>query len=624
MLPLDSDRADDNTAFVTIRIDQVKDDSEFDMLRKYDSAHSEPAILSTNAPSQSRSIYRLSSIVPPLLAAILENVDVHHDHHHPELHERFRRLVSAISQIKSDACNDLLQVIAYYTPQARLLACSALMTSWRTTMGHFVITEPLTKIQINDNLSSAHEKSSHPFSHNFLPWRFSPIAGLNSYDSLRSACHSCSKPIVDFGLICPLCMCSVHFDCYDYPEGCSLIQYSMAADHDIKKVAMYRFCRVITQGQKRPPTIPQAQSHDFHALNLFTLCLCFKCQKPLWGCSSQGIGCASCSIFFHIDCLTSMTSDIPPCEYRVVDSNHMAISWEELRSTFIDYYRHILPTDQNALGRCSYEEIAIYLAIFWIQLQILANGVAMGSIVVIQKGGDVPHISQVDEFELHDTIRRSQALLKSDNLRISQALCDYQSENHLSRREHNWMFDWSCLVFMASIIRGPHEPAHTPQLGSSEFLHVENSVPLNGHSPENSSYSIVPVGQVRWILGHELNILSEPAVHHLLETLPKLGFFQVLEGENRSLCAFALPFGFDSSVEVEILISAIEACLSDENLSVNEVGFLLLNRRLLPNGMSSVYALKRLARCVIIWLLTEVGPFIEVPGLCLIFSRTSP
>ena len=619
--PLDSDKTSDDKAFaITVRIDQVDDDSEHSVLRQYGSAHLEPAILSTSAPSQLRSIYHLSSIVPPLLATILENVDVDHDDDHPELHERFRRLMSAISQLKSDACNDLLQIIAYYTPQARLLACTALMTSWSTSLGHSVVSEPLTSIQINDNPSNPHEKSSHSSSHHFVPWRFLPIARPNS---LRSSCHSCSNLIVDFGLICPLCMCSVHFDCYDYPQGCSLIQYSMATDHAIKKVAMYRFCRAITQRPKLL-AISRVQRHDFHTLNLFTLCLCIGCRKPLWGCSSQGIGCASCSIFFHEDCLTSMTFDIPPCEYRVIDSDYMVINWKQLRDTFIDYYCHILPTDQNALRRCSYEEVAIYLAIFWTQLQILANGVAMGSIVVTQNEDDVPDISQLDEFELHDIIRQSQALLESNNLGISQALSDYHFENRLSRHEHNLMFDWSCLVFIASIIKGPHEPAHTPQLGSSDLLHVEKSVPLKGHSPEDSSYSMVPIGQVRWVLGHELNVVSEPVVHHLLETFSKLGFFQILESENRCLCAFALPFGFDSSVEVEILISAIEACLSDENLSVNEVGFLLLNRRLLPNGMSSAYALKRLARCVIAWLLSEVGPFIEVRGSCLIFSRTSP
>ena len=606
-LLLDSDKTEGDKAPVTIQIVQADDGSEHDVLRKYDSKHSDRAILSTNAPSQSRSIYHLSSIVPPLLAAILENVDIHHDQ--PELHERVRRVLSGISHLQPDTCNDLLQVIAYHTSEARLLACSALMSSWGTATGHSVISEPLTGMEINDDLSSTRNTTRHPFSHHFVPWRFLPIARLNSNDALRSYCHSCSNLIVDFGLICPLCMCSVHFDCYDYPQGCSLTQYSVAADREVKKVAMYRFCRVITQRQGSSPAIPLGQNHDFYPLNLFTLCLCFGCRKPLWGCLSQGIGCVSCSTFFHSDCLTAATLDIPPCEHRVIDSDHIVIDWEELRRTFIDYYHHILPTNPTALGSCNYEEVVIYLAIFWIQLQILANGIALGSIMVTQNGEDVLHISQLDEFELHDIIRQSQALLESDSLGISQALGEYQLENRLSHREHNLMFDWSCLIFIASIIRGSHEPTQTSQFGSPDLLHPEQSVPPNGYTLSNdSSYSMISIDRVRWILGHELNVAAEPAVHHLLEILSELGFIQVLESENSSLCSFTLPFGFDSSVEVEILVSAVEACLSDENLSVNEVGFLLLNRRLLPNGMSSEYVLKRLVRCVIAWLLTEVRP----------------
>jgi hypothetical protein len=615
-LLLDSDKSEGP---VTIQIVQVDDGSEHDVLRKHDSKHSDRAILSTNAPSQSRSIYHLNSIVPPLLAAILENVDVHHDQ--PELHERVQRVLSAISHLHSDTCNDLLQVVAYHTSQARLLACSALMSSWGTAMGHSVISEPLTGMEIIHDLSSTHNTTRHPFSHHFVPWRFLPIARLNSNSALRGFCHSCSNPMLDFGLLCPLCMCSVHFDCYDYPQGCSLAQYSVTADREVKKVAMYRFCRVITQRQGSSPVILRGQSHEFYPLNLFTLCLCFGCRKPLWGCFSQGIGCASCSIFFHKDCLMAATLDIPLCEHRVIDSDHIVIDWKELRRTFIDCYHHILPTNPTALGRCNYEEVAIYLAIFWIQLQILANGIALGSIVVTQNGEDILHISQLDGFELHDIIRQSQALLESDSLGIFQALDEYQFENRLSRREHNLMFDWSCLIFIATIIRGSHEPAQTSQFGSPDFLHTEQSVPSNGYTPSNdSSYSMISIDRVRWILAHELNVVAEPAVHHLLEILSKLGFIQLLESD--SLCSFALPFGFDSSVEVEILISAVEACLSDENLSVNEVGFLLLNRRLLPNGMSSEYALKRLARCVIAWLLTEVRLLTEIRESCSISSRT--
>ncbi|KAK2466895.1 hypothetical protein APHAL10511_001153 [Amanita phalloides] len=253
-----------------------------------------------------------------------------------------------------------------------------------------------------------------------------------------------------------------------------------------------------------------------------------------------------------------------------------------------------------------YEEVAIYFAIFWIQFQILANGIALGSIVLTQGGRNISHISQMHEFEFHAMLQRCQALLEADGLISSQSLCDYHFENRLSRREHNLMFDWSCLIFISTIIRGSHHPAHTSQPGSPKFLHAENLEASNEHNLfEDSLCNVAPIGHVNQVLALELNIVSEFATRHLLECLAVLGFLQKEDNPNGPLCIFGLPFGFDSSVEVEILISAIEACLSDENLSVNEVGFLLLVRRLLPNGMSSEYTLRRLSKTVIAWILNE-------------------
>ena len=83
------DKTDGEKASVTIRIDEVDDVSDYDPDFKCSWDGSSPfgaTILSTNAPSQARLIYRLGSIVPLLLAAILENVDVNKDH--LELHDR--------------------------------------------------------------------------------------------------------------------------------------------------------------------------------------------------------------------------------------------------------------------------------------------------------------------------------------------------------------------------------------------------------------------------------------------------------------------------------------------------------------------------------------------------------
>ncbi|KAF8628411.1 hypothetical protein AX15_003933 [Amanita polypyramis BW_CC] len=596
--PKEIDKTGGEKAHVTIQIDGVDEVFDHDHDSKYDWDSSTPfgsTILSANAPSQARSVYHLSSIASLLLAAILENVDIDKDHHHLELHERFQRVLLAIMRLKFDACSDLLRVIAYHTPQARPSACAALILLWRTAVGHITVSEPLAGSQIRYPPNTM-QALSHPYSHRFIPWRFAPASC-----PVRNSCHSCANLIVGFGLMCPSCMCNVHFDCYDYPQGCSLVQYIVATDHEIQKVAMYRFCH-----NGEIPRVPRVQHHDFHCLNLFTLSLCFECRKPLWGCSSQAIGCTSCSIFFHLDCFSAAMPDLPACGKCVIDSGHVEVSKEVLHGTFTDYYSHAPSVNKGDFEYCSYEEISIYLGIFWTQLQILENGIALGSVVVTQDGRNVAQISQVDEFELHLIVQKCQTLLESDNLRSSQLTDDYQFENRLSRREHNLLFDWSCLAFICMVIRGP---TRSMQLESPGFLNATNLGALNEHiSPEDMLYCAVSSGHMRRALGNEFNIVSEPAVRHFLEYLSQLGFFQTVDnpnGNSQPLSAFTLPFGFDSSVEVETLVSAIEACLSDENLSINEVGFLLLTRRLLPNGMSSEYALRRLARCLIGWILTE-------------------
>ena len=71
-------------------------------------------------------------------------------------------------------------------------------------------------------------------------------------------------------------------------------------------------------------------------------------------------------------------------------------------------------------------------------------------------------------------------------------------------------------------------------------------------------------------------------------------------------CFFRLPLGLDLSSGVESLIVAIEVCLRELDVSMNEAGFLLLVRRLWPNGMLSDYAIVRLMRALLNWILSEV------------------
>ncbi|KAF8636667.1 hypothetical protein AX17_003473 [Amanita inopinata Kibby_2008] len=606
---------------VSIHVDEVKEETgnETGLTSDLNSSIIGPTILSSNAPYQSKSVYHLASLVPPLFGAILENVNIASDRLQPELRQRLQRVILPLAQLKFDACNDILQVIAYHTSEARFSACVVLMSVWHKAVGHVTVSEPPTNAQLIDCCRDQAIIRNHPYSHQFVPWRFSPAP--HPSESLRQAhcrCRSCARPVTGFGLLCPFCMCSIHFDCYDYPQGCSLLQYSMATDGDMQKVAMYRFCRVLPDALTNKSCVSRARGHEFYNLNLFTLCLCFLCQEPLWGCSSQCVGCTSCSIFFHPPCFTRELPDLPPCGSRVIHYDRMTVDWEILRNTCLEHYGEILLKTREDLEHHSYEEVSIYLAYFWIQMRILANGIALGSIVIVQNGRNTADISQLPRFELHNLIEFCETLLSAGNLRISQMMDDYLFENRLSRGEHNLMFDWSTLTFVSTTIRTPYTlRRETSPNEPSPFLSVTNpEITIQNSPADNQPFNVVSLSHIRNALGHEFNIASRTAVHFLLEYLYHLSFFQKLDNlrespssysvdGDKTTCVFTLPFGFDSSVDVEILVSAIDACLSDVNLYVNEIGFLLLTRRLWPNGMTSEYGLRRLARSVVTWILTE-------------------
>ena len=101
----------------------------------------------------------------------------------------------------------------------------------------------------------------------------------------------------------------------------------------------------------------------------------------------------------------------------------------------------------------------------------------------------------------------------------------------------------------------------------------------------------------------------------MLKHLRHLGFFDCdalplftpPERPREIICNFQLPLGLDLSSDVEFLLVCIEACLDDLDVSINESGLLLLNRKLWPNGMASDYTLSRLVKAIVQWVLSEVS-----------------
>ncbi|PCH38065.1 hypothetical protein WOLCODRAFT_136025 [Wolfiporia cocos MD-104 SS10] len=613
--------AEAHAPMVSIRVDEV---TEPDALQSRgwhrwitSGASLYKGLCSTSAPAQDVSVYHFTSLISPLLAAILDNIDPLSEDL-PTLH-RLHQVLCMMAEYKPDAYLDVLSVIAYHTAGARFLAISVLMTYWPRTIGHVVVSKAFPVLsystslaRVTQGLTVTRKPHDHPYAHQFVPWRFNSqlIPGVFT----QHECRSCMNAISGFGLLCPLCMCTVHFDCYDYPEGSHLSQYSISGQ-DTQKLAVYRYCYI---PQRRDISTPIMQgNHSFRLINLFSLTLCFICHQPLWGCVAQAYRCGSCKQFAHASCLNNASSSLPRCRSVAVDETLVTMEWSAMRSSFADYYGDFPRTETEVINK-SYEEVSTLAAVLWLQLQILLNGVALGSIVLSHdaNSGFPAQDTQLVDFELQEWINLYDHLISSNKLTMSDALTDHFAENHLKPAQTSIYFDWRVLTFITSTIKLPPSAQHT-NFTSTDLLGV-TPPELDEQDPQSSfPLETFTFAHLRNQMGELLRLCCEPAARHMLTHLAHLGFVQTLDAHEvtfnddmredlgRVLCFSPLPLGLDMSTEVETLVSAIEACLSDLDISANEAGFLMLVRKFWPDGMLTDYALHRLCAAVITWIISE-------------------
>lgn len=570
-------------------------------------------------------IYHLSSLLSPLLSTIFENITILNTTL-PSLH-RFYRLFGTIIEAKPDAYLDVFEVVAYCSVRARQAAIVILSTYWPRALGHIVVTKMLPTLhpfEFSNTLSETASSHMDQYRHSFISWNFT-----NSRDALSDTCLACGDGLEGYGLVCPLCRCGVHFNCYTYPEGCCFAQYNSGGDG---RTAQYRYC------YSQPPrrfgrTELERSRHFFKPANIFTLTLCFLCGTPLWGNATQGMKCSKCHRFTHSGCLSRLSSkELVACEGHPTYDARVRVPWDTLRQSFVEAYKGFIYTPHQLNDR-SYEEISVLYSALWVQLQMLQSGVSLGSIVLTNPPPEMasgPTRKQLDEegirkFELHYLIQLYHSYLTAGNLRVSQTFEEYFLENDIDAGKHLICFDWASLVYILTVIKSP--PSNLPLVGgnSPDLLDVnrpEGSNTLQSVSnrvEELHTYEIASLAHIRDALGTAFDITSDDGARYLISHLHSLGFLERTDLANlwvsddattnyeEERCSFPLPVGLDLSNEVETLAIAIEACLSDLDLSVNEVGLLLLTRRFWYDGMITDGALRRLTKCLISWILAEVG-----------------
>ncbi|KAJ7285806.1 hypothetical protein C8J57DRAFT_1431486 [Mycena rebaudengoi] len=616
---------DETPGMVSIRVDQVQDESEgstgpYGWVPWSSPSTKDLSLHSTNTPQQPQAVYQLAALVPPLLAALLESVDViSGNESRVDVAHRFYRLVDLIVTAKPDTYLDVLEVVAYHA-QARRSAISLISTIWPKALGHLIVGKAFPTASYMDSVTVRSRKAlpmDHPYTHQFVPWHFSSRLNSHSHGSVQNGCHSCFSPIDGFGLLCPFCMCAVHFGCYDYPAGSHVAPYS---DRNVQRVASFRFSLVLDAARNAERMVTLKNQHVFRLANVFTLCLCFVCSKPLWGCTAQGVHCTTCAQFAHSACVFSPT-DIPRCNGNAttLDATSMTIDWSVLRQSCCEYYHDILSITKDQLGTRSHEEVSIISAVLWTQIQLMVNGVSSGSIVVMQKGRNAAHAKdhKVDEFELHRVLAWCEALLSSNTLRLSIALGDYLAQTRHEQPTHGVMYDWATLVYVASAIKAPYPLPTTSFETSTDLLNVSRveSFIEETDAALGQPFEVVPIAHLRDMLGYELLIRSDAVAQLLLSHIHHLGFFTTADlgptlfdqdtFNKEAICSFPIPLGLDLTTNIETLVAAVEGCLTDLDLSVNEAGFLILMRKFWPNGMATEYGLKRLMRIIVTWILAE-------------------
>lgn len=318
----------------------------------------------------------------------------------------------------------------------------------------------------------------------------------------------------------------------------------------------------------------------------------------------------------HASCLSKITG---VCSSIVLDISLITMNWSDLRRSFVRHYRDTLLTEEAIMG-LSFEDgeypscavacpllsnamlrqASILYDALWTQLQVLMSGVASGSIIIEQTTPSTPNarLNRVDEFELHYCVRLLEAYLRSGR---NQKSFEVAQHLHQSGGESTLLYDWSLLGYVVAMGKS----SVSEGLGNDDYT-----------SPSFQSPEVATLAQFRDALGSELNILSDVSARHLLAHLNAMGLIRrvdlqpqlIADGEDPAsiVCAFPLPLLLDTSVDVETLVTTIEAGLEDIDVSVNESVLLLLTRRCWPTIWAADYGLERLAHAVFEWICSEV------------------
>ncbi|EXX76329.1 hypothetical protein RirG_034110 [Rhizophagus irregularis DAOM 197198w] len=574
--------------------------------------------------------YYVDSMFTPLLYSIIQFISVE-DSPLDTLYQ-MHRTIGIMILCKPDLYNDVIEIMAHGDTMSRNRAVNILFYFWRNSTGHPSVGEALPNFLPHIFLDTRNGKENKHAS--LTVTKHASIVDMHGQfipTEHPNACVQCFKPISGFGLRCGGCKLNVHFTCYNLADGEFLTEYSVeSGEHKLYKLSTPRYCD-ITYGQRevicndslknidyKTAIISKTVSgHSFRLVNLFTLVLCMVCRMPLWGVMHQGYRCGSCNKFIHSRCMKSNESEVQfACHSPSMSEGDALIEHEMLRLSFKTYYENILVPEES-ISSYSFEELSIMMTTLQMQENILNNGIIAGCLIIKQKYHNplFPRSKQFDKFELQEYSELYQSYLEGRKLPLSVITNEYWEG--ISKEPPLWII--SCedyLAHLASIIKTSYdsEPGFI-----DSHLSVYTAATLTIPSPDDSNNpaGILTIKEMMKWLQKNLGFHNSYTSKILLQQMANYGFLERIDGHpilfcDESVgeildhdCTFPLPFAIECSPTVESLITAITACLSDINISINECGLLLMTKRCWPDSFLSRYILERLIYAVIEWVCSE-------------------
>ncbi|RXK35793.1 hypothetical protein M231_06931 [Tremella mesenterica] len=612
----------------------------------------------------SQTSHHIASLITQLILSLTSNIDLRTSR--PTTIFRVHRLFSLILNSKPDAYIDLLEVAAVSPSVSSRRALELLSSFYPHCMGHNNVARRLpsmTYSNLYERWSNSHDRvlGEDEDTHHFVPWKIenessssssshSPSSISQSYPSVQK-CSTCQLDVLGFCLRCTLCHDIQHLECYNPTDDMFIHEVVVLSQQtSLPSVVSVKFSKSLSPTEdllsisssissKRSHTRRKVGQHDLRLINLFNLAICNECHEPLWGSTCQAMACLSgCQMLLHPSCVDRLqqqtSSKMVQCRFRrevVIDDisgqggNPFTLSSKELEGSYERCLPNLMIKNED-LGKLSYDELCVLYGMIWIQDEILQNGILGGSIRIVDHtprpldNNNPSNTSNVSASKV-DFLKTKLESIEKEFLTHhgtsqpgSSALINHlslQSIDRLPAKEY--IFSHHFLTYIRTLLRCPSTPSHSPD----GLLSAPNSPNPNQEEDIPISYESLKMSSLVQNLGMDLDIHNPTIVAYLLDHLRTQGLIAYPPSKGRheinviphidhdELVSFGLPMLMDSTPSIELLVVLIERLLVELDLTLVEVGLGLLVRRTWPDGLSSDYALERLGRAVMGWVMTE-------------------